>query len=138
MQARTRVSWNNRKTNAQAGAGKPVCDETTPPRRERPARPCQGQAGPPREHNNCESFGGVRRRVRVDQQQAHSGIRAGASPRGPRNTSHPEDRLEIDFLVGGIEPQAALDMVQVFEHQRLGARDIAVGDGLNDFRVLVS
>jgi hypothetical protein len=37
-----------------------------------------------------------------------------------------------DFLRGGFELHAAFDVLQVFQHQTLGARGVAAGDGLNE------
>src|SRR5688500_10003800 len=57
--------------------------------------------------------------------------------KAPPNRSPFEDRFQIGFFGGVVELHAALDMVEVLEHQALGARRVALGNGLDDLRMLI-
>src|SRR5689334_8251050 len=54
-----------------------------------------------------------------------------------RSTSGPEDRLEVRLAVAVVQAHAALDVVQVVEHQLLGARAVALGHRVDDHLLLV-
>jgi len=67
--------------------------------------------------------------------QARQGAEYSGAP--PAGCSAAKDRLQVDLLGRRLELHAALDVVQVFEHQALGARGIAFGDCIDDLRVFV-
>src|SRR5688572_16500082 len=48
-----------------------------------------------------------------------------------------EDGLEVDVTVGVVELEAALDVIEVVEHQLFRPRLVALGNGVDDQRVLI-
>src|SRR6185295_9171594 len=67
-----------------------------------------------------------------------AGVRLRRSPQTTEGqSSAAEDRLEVRFPVAVVQLQAAFDVIEVVQHDLLGAGAIALGDGVDDHLVLV-